>query len=406
MKVRALSGLPLFATLASLAAAGDAIARRTRVGKALTGPVATMLCGAVLVNLPLGEWNTVNLIELKAAQSFLVTVSTPLLLMGTNLRSIVKGAGPLVPGFLVGSLGSLVGSVLGCAILGDRLSETLLLVTRNFASSGVTAVDVVANDVAGIAAALAAKNIGGGFNFVAVAESANVSPATLALGLAADNVAALIYFPLSAFVAGLGLQKQSKAKTTEEGEGEGEGEGKRSNEVTTTSAEDLTLVLALSGAIIIAVQVLFGSGGNTIAYCSALTILLATLFPSFFEERLKTPGYTLARVFLSLFFSSAGLAGGKVIGLDGTALLPIASLLLIIYVTHILSVAFAKVIFKMTPLESALVSNAAVGGPATAAALATSKETDATPAILVGNLGNAIATFAGLAILPCLRAIL
>ena len=125
VKGRALSGLPLFATLAGLAAAGDAIAKRTRVGKALTGPVATMLCGAVLVTLPLGEPAAVDLTELKAAQSFLVTVSTPLLLMGTNLRSIVKGAGPLVPGFLVGSMGSLLGCLLGCAILGDRLSETL-----------------------------------------------------------------------------------------------------------------------------------------------------------------------------------------------------------------------------------------------------------------------------------------
>ena len=408
----AISGLPLLATLAGLGAAGDAMARQTSVGRALTGPVATMLCGAVLVNLSLGEASaSVDLAELKVVQTFLVTVSTPLLLMGTNLRAIVKGAGPLVPGFLLGSLGSLLGCALGCALLGDKLSEALLLMTTKL-GSGAGGAGEVASDVAGIAAALAAKNIGGGFNFVAVAESSKVSPGTLALGLAADNVAALIYFPLAAFVAGIGQREQQDEQNEFENKIEMEKEDQKHLPVEgggvkgeDVSAEELTLVLALSGAIVVAVKVGLAAGGNTIAYCSALTILLATVAPAFFE-RLKAPAYTLARVFLSLFFASAGLAGGKVLGLDGAALLPIAALLSIIYVTHILSVVLAKILFKTTFLESALISNAAIGGPATAAALATSKGVDPTPAVLIGNLGNAIATFAGLAILPYLRTLL
>ena len=53
-----------------------------------------------------------------------------------------------------------------------------------------------------------------------------------------------------------------------------------------------------------------------------------------------------------------------------------------------------------------MVSNAAVGGPATAAALAASKgNKDTTVPILLGNLGNSVATFAALGLMPFLNSL-
>ncbi len=387
-----MSGLALFATFAGLAAAGDALSKRTRVGKALTAPVATMLVGALCVNLGLAA---VDLAEIKRAQSVLVTVATPLLLLGTNLRSIVKGAGPLLPGFALASFGTLLGAFLGLALIGDRLAAAL---------GG-------AGDAAGLAAGLAAKNIGGGFNFVAVSESAGVSAGAVALALAADNIAALVFFPLNSWLAGPGPAEGGSGDDggasggASSASSKGEAGGAASGAEGAFEAQGLTLSLALALGIVAAVQA-FGAGGNTIAVASALTIALASAAPKVFEP-LREPGYALARVFLSLFFASAGLAGGKVLALDASALLPVAALLAIIYATHLAAVALARRAFGMTPLEAAIVSNAAVGGPATAAALAQAKGAkDPTPAVLLGNLGNAAATFAALAALPLLRACL
>ncbi|CAM9700707.1 unnamed protein product, partial [Heterosigma akashiwo] len=50
-------------------------------------------------------------------------------------------------------------------------------------------------DVWKLGAALAAKNIGGGLNFVAVADSLSISPTDISLGLAVDNLLGLMYFP-------------------------------------------------------------------------------------------------------------------------------------------------------------------------------------------------------------------
>ena len=391
-----LGGVPLLATLAGCSAAGDALAQRTAAGRALSGPVCTMLVGAAWANataaLPGGA--SVDLAELRAVQGALVAVSTPLLLMGANLRAIVAGAGPLLPGFAAASAGTLAGAGLGVLALGEPLRRALVGLLA--ATGGGASADVAA-DVAGVAAALAAKNVGGGFNFVAVADSASVSSATVALALAADNLAALLFFPLNSWLAGPAAE--GSGPPSEPPSGAAAAEPRKA-----FGPEEMTLALAVSLAIVVAVAV-SGAGGNTIAAASAVTVVLATVAPASFVP-LQAPGYALARVFLGFFFASAGLAGGRVAGVDGGALLPVAALLAIIYGVHLAAVLGARKAFRMSALDAALVSNAAIGGPATAAALAQAKGTDPTPAVLVGNLGNAVATFAALAILPGLRALL
>ena len=398
----ALAGAPLLAALAGCSAAGDAFAKRTGpVGRALSAPVSTMLCGAVLANaVPALGGNSVDLAELRAVQGVLVAVATPLLLMGANLRTIFEGAGPLVPGFAVGAFGTLAGTLLGVAVLGDGLTDALGALAGIAEGSPVGGGMTQEAEVAGMSAALAAKNIGGGFNFVAVCESSGVSSPVVALALAADNIAALLYFPLNSFLAGPPI----KEGQTEGGGEDGEGSAWTPPPMRIAdygSAEELTLALAVSLAIVVAVASA-GAGGNTIAAASAATILLATASPRNFEP-LRVPGSTLARVLLGLFFASAGLAGGSVVGIDSGALLYVGALLVVIYATHIAAVTVARSLFGMTALEAAVVSNAAVGGPATAAALAAAKGTDPTPAVLLGNLGNAAATFLALAALPLLR---
>ena len=56
-----------------------------------------------------------------------------------------------------------------------------------------------------VAAALTAKNIGGGLNYVAVANTLGVSPGAFAAGITADNFFALAYFPIVSWLGGAPL---------------------------------------------------------------------------------------------------------------------------------------------------------------------------------------------------------
>ena len=71
----------------------------------------------------------------------------------------------------MGSLGTLAGAFIGVSLLGDGLADALGALAG--AAGGEPGAGLAPHvEVAGVSAALAAKNIGGGFNFVAVAESA------------------------------------------------------------------------------------------------------------------------------------------------------------------------------------------------------------------------------------------
>jgi uncharacterized membrane protein len=52
-----------------------------------------------------------------------------------------------------------------------------------------------------IAAALLAKNIGGGINYIAVCACLGASTESIAAGLCVDNVMALLYFPITSLLA-------------------------------------------------------------------------------------------------------------------------------------------------------------------------------------------------------------
>ena len=327
-----------------------------------------MLLGAIVSNTM-----EFDLTELRSAQGVLVRCSTPLLLMGANLREIVRGARSLLPSFAIGVLGTLFGAILGMILLGGWLKS---------ASGGSS------TDIAGLVSALAAKNIGGGMNCVGVTESAGVSSGVVALGLAADNLAAIIYFPLNSFMAGPGT-----ADVEDRGKEVGKLGGFGGQELTRALFVALT-VTSVSSAL---------SGANAVALASLLSVALATLAPRTLE-RVKQPASALAEVFLGLFFASAGLLGGRVTGLEFSALAPVILLLLIVYGVHTIVLVLAGKVLRMTSVATSVVSNALIGGPATAAALARSKGSDPTAAILLGTLGNALATLVALlALLPTLK---
>ena len=97
----------------------------------------------------------------------ILPLAVPLLLFGANLRVVFKSTGRLVPLFCFGSMGTLLGGVVGYVAvpllsLGDEAWK--------------------------VCAALTSRHIGGAVNYVAVANVLTVSPTVLGAGLAADNL--------------------------------------------------------------------------------------------------------------------------------------------------------------------------------------------------------------------------
>lgn len=143
--------------VAGSAAVGLTLEKKTSFGKALSGPVVSMLFTAFLTNvgvLPPPGSST----HIACMQKVCVALATPLLLLGADLSRIKNESKGLLKCFLLGSFGTILGSSLG-----------FLFAAPHLASFGTL------GDSWKLASALTAKNIGGGLNFVAVADALQVS---------------------------------------------------------------------------------------------------------------------------------------------------------------------------------------------------------------------------------------
>ena len=160
----------LYAVVSTAAATALRLERTTTVGKGLSGPVMAMLITALLTNV--GILPTAGSIHLINLQGFVLRLATPLLLLGADMRKIFRETGRMLQAFILGTFGTLLGSFIAMLLLGGPIGSVVGL----------------PGDGWKVAAALTAKNIGGGLNFFAVTNALELSPASLAAGLAIDNL--------------------------------------------------------------------------------------------------------------------------------------------------------------------------------------------------------------------------
>ena len=167
-------------SLVSLAALAGIQSESTALGKALSGAVVSMLVGATLATLgvlPAGPSPPIV-----GLQSIVVAVATPLLLLSADLAVILKRTGRMLIAFCCGALGTCLGTLLGFWIFTRPLCES-------FGHTGWQ-----------VGAALMAKNIGGGLNFMGVSTALSIDGAAVTSALAVDNVLGLLYFPLCGYL--------------------------------------------------------------------------------------------------------------------------------------------------------------------------------------------------------------
>jgi len=367
-----------------------------------------MLTAAVLSNLGLLPSGTAAAVPM--IQAFTVKLATPLLLYSADLRRVVTGAKALLPAFALGAVGTVTGALVADLVLHEQL---VALGTAVADSQGGT----------NLAGALAAKNIGGGLNYVAVATALGIPQVLFTAGIAIDNIAALVYFPLVSMLGSrqwvVGAARQlSVAAPSPQPHGstsaphvlhsspitpeeklavslhkQEAGAERPEKDTGAPDAERVALTLAVA-FVIVAVSEGFGTAALPIA--TAITVTLATLLPSVFKQ-LTSSADLLGKVLLFVFFSSAGAAADSIRSSLGYGVL--FAFLGILYAVHLAVVlGVGRLLLQMDGAAILVASNANVGGPATAASLAGAKQWNdlIVPGVLAGNLGNSTATFLGI----------
>lgn len=339
----------------------------TALGRRLSGALVTMVAGFALSNLGLVPTEAP---EYDAVWGWFVPLAIPLLLLRANLARIVREAGPTLVAFAFGALGTVLGAI---------------------AAFYFVPVGPASAQLAGI---FCATYIGGSINYVAVAEALGLRDGTLlSAGVAADNVVMALYFVVLLALPSVGWLRRGYARRHEEADGEAARDAATGRLPTLLGA---TVALALAAGLCaagFALADLAGFPSARILFVTALAVGVATVLH---RPLSRLEGVdVLGALFMQVFFAVIGVSANVVNVLRAGPLLFVFALVII--VVHMVTILALGRLLKLDLLEIVIASNANIGGPSTAAAMAVARrwETLVMPAVLTGTLGYAIANFIG-----------
>ena len=337
---------------------------------------------ALIIALLLSNFNIIPL-ESKVYDDvwgYVVPIAIPLLLFQCDIKKIWKESGRLAIIFLLSSVGTMLGAVVGFYLLREYI-PTL-------------------NNIAGT---MTASYIGGGVNFVAVQTALNLDKQLASALIVSDNLLMVLYFFVLIIIPTIPFfNKYFKREYRNDIKNmDDKKEVKRP-----ITLEDVAFNFTIS---VLIVAVSFGFSdlilaedrgyvinflANKYILLTSITVILATVFSTFFKKLIGSQ--EIGTFLIYIFFAVIGIpASIKSIVINSPLLLVFCAIMVII--NMVITFAFAK-LFNFSLEEAILVSNSNIGGPTTATAMAISKGWTkyVAPVMLVGTLGYVIGTYAGL----------
>ncbi len=378
------SSLYVLTLLSLIVVLSEYLVRRTFL-RHLGTALLVILVTAIVANLgimPAGSSAERPVPAYDAIFAYVAPISIFWLLLRVNLRDVLKAGLPLVALFLIGSLGTTLGVILGMwAVNGsEHIGELYPAVGGMFVGTYT----------------------GGSVNFNALALNYDiVKEGVLYSGsVVVDNIITTIWMIVTlAIPTVLGfLWKGVKTKAAPSKEG-ADLLG-IADDTESVHPMDIGLVLALGmGALLVAegLAAWAASHGYQFPSIIIITILALIIAQLPIAKRIKgaqTLGMFAVYLFLAVIGAFCDLAALGEMGELGGVLFVFA---LITVSTHGLCTLLAARAMKLSLEEVAMVSQANVGGGTSALALARSlgRSDLVLPAVLLGALGNAVGTFLG-----------
>lgn len=364
---------------------------------------AAKISGAILALILAISFTNLNIIPINSplyddvVWGFAVPLAIPLLLLQCNIKRIWKETGRLLIIFLIGAVGSLVGALLGYYLLKDNIRE-----------------------LNGLAAMMTGSYIGGGINFTALADAFNVSGTMISATTVADNlVTATSMFLLLSIPAVGFFRKHFNHPHMDEVEKSNDSENAKNAAAAYWHKKEISLkdiainfayasiVVTFSKLIAQNLSDIIPTGnimlnmcntffGSQYIWITTLSIIISMIFEKQIE---KLSGYNeLGTYLIYLFFFVIGVPASIPMIIKNAPLLFVFTI--IIALTNMLFCFIFGKLLKFNLEDIVLASNANIGGPTTAVAMAISKGWTKLvgPIMLIGTLGYVIGTYFGIII--------
>lgn len=361
----------------------------------ISGAIIALLGAVLLSNL--GVIPTESPVY-DAVWDYVVPLAIPLLLFQANIRQIWKKSGRLLIIFLLSSVATVAGAVLAFLTFKNHIPY-----------------------LDKITAMMTGSYTGGGVNFAAMAAKFSTPSEMVSATTVADNLMMAMFFLVLFAVPSIDFIRKKFStphidaiEANVEIDDNSETQAASFWERNEMSLKDIALSIASAFVLVtvsfkladfigtilpeagdsnVLLSIVRGIFADQYLMLTTLTVFAVLLFPKYFENINGTR--EIGTFLIYLFFVVIGVPASIVVILK-TAPLLFVFVLIIALANIIITLLFGKV-FKFTLEESLLVSNANLGGPTTAAAMAIAKGwTDLiVPILLVGTLGYVFGNYLG-----------
>ncbi|MDO4662612.1 MAG: DUF819 family protein [Tissierellia bacterium] len=384
----------LWAILAASAALAIILEQRYEWANKVTGCILALFFMLVLANLKIIPTESP---VYDNVWSYVVPLAVPMLLFHADIKKIWKGSGRVLVIYLLSGIGTIIGGFI--------------------AFFALKAVIPKLNDIVPM---FVGTYTGGSVNFVAMSTLYDVPGQTTSAALVADNLLMALYFFALTSLPTMAIIKKHYKRPYEEKLEQLTEEEKASNKTQAAeywgakeiSLKDIAITVALAFAIVavsdklsgiiqgaftgddILSKIIGGFFGNMYLLITTFTMIISSVFS---EKLQKVNGTQEIGTFLIyLFFAVIGAPASISLIIKESPLLLVFALIVVLF-NLIWSLIWGKIL-KFSIEEIIVASNANVGGPTTAAAMAVSKgwQELIVPALLVGTLGYVIGNYYGI----------
>lgn len=327
----------------------------------------------------------------------IVPLAIPLLLFHVNIKKIWKESSKLLVIFLLSSIGTVAGTIISFFLLKDHIPY-----------------------LDKIGAMMSASYIGGGVNFAAMAAKFEAPGELVSAAVVADNLMMAIYFIILMIIPTLAFFRKcysiphvlevESGNTNESGQTLAESFWKRKD----ISLKDIALSVGTAFLLVIIsfkiagffdtlipsgedASILFnllnGLVGDKYLVLTTITFIVLGLFPRYFDN--INGSQEIGTYLIYIFFVVIGIPASIPLIIKNAPLL-LLFVFIIVLINMIVSLIAGKLL-KANLEDILLASNANIGGPTTAAALAIAKgwKDLIGPILVVGTIGYIIGNYVG-----------